>query len=550
MARDKQAKANSRLIGGGELSGVDRHLLDAIDDGIFILDDQFNIVFANQWLSRRFSHAAPLEGRPCWQVLQGGDGPCLWCPLREVMDNGNSAAGEVPLTVRGEQVGWLELSARALPEPGEGGPRVLVHAKDVTKEKTAQLSKERQSLELMRSNQELSELKSVLQASRNKLKAVFDAIVEPVFSVSPEGLLESVNLAAAQLADSHPRELAGQSLEDFMERLSAELPLGADCLEGFHLALRSGQFRRRLVSLPAPDGTRYFDLFHTPVSGPHGVVVLVIVQVKDVTNYKRMEITIREYSQSLEERVAQRTRELTKANQELKRLDKLRRDLFNMVVHDMKSPLAELMGNLDMLTYGEMAEGQREVLDMAVMGGEDLLRMIMNLLDIERMEEERMPLRPEELRFAPVAEEVRSRFVTMIRLKQMEVEISETLEAPFPADPEVLGRVLQNLLTNALHHTDEGGWIAMKAEPGEDGGVLISVADNGPGIAADKQEMIFTKFTQAENDGGPRTSTGLGLTFCKMAVESHGGRIWVASEPGQGTTFFTWLPGTAEEDDE
>ncbi len=95
--------------------------------------------------------------------------------------------------------------------------------------------------------------------------------------------------------------------------------------------------------------------------------MLVPKQLKDITAQKRMELTIREYSTSLERKVAERTAELSRANQELLALDQLRRDLTNMVVHDMKGPLAELVGNLDLLSYEPLSRATREVLDLAVL---------------------------------------------------------------------------------------------------------------------------------------------------------------------------------------
>jgi signal transduction histidine kinase len=104
--------------------------------------------------------------------------------------------------------------------------------------------------------------------------------------------------------------------------------------------------------------------------------------------------------------------------------------------------------------------------------------------------------------------------------------------------------VLQNLLTNALHHTEEGGRIELGAR-GRDGGVELWVADDGPGISPERQQLIFQKFTQAGHSG-PRTSTGLGLTFCQLAARAHGGEIRVQSRPGQGATFLVWLPQNAQ----
>jgi signal transduction histidine kinase len=269
-----------------------------------------------------------------------------------------------------------------------------------------------------------------------------------------------------------------------------------------------------------------------------------------------MEQTVREYSQSLEQMVAERTRDLTQAqgqlkdekerlalaNQELIRLDKLRQDLTSMVVHDMKGPLAEVMGNLDLMGYDPLTDTQREALDLALLGADDLLRMIMNLLDISRLEEGRLIIRPSEVDFAELGTRLLGKFRTVTRLRNLTVETRQEGAVAFQADADLIYRVLQNLLTNAINHTPEGGRVEISAKAGAQGGVVLTVKDNGEGIPERSRSLIFKKFTQAHTTSGPRTSTGLGLTFCKMVTEAHGGRIWVDSQEGQGATFHVWLP--------
>lgn len=389
------------------------------------------------------------------------------------------------------------------------------------------------------------ELQQILKQSRNKLKAIFDSMDDPVFSFTPDRRVESVNCAAARLTGMHPRELVGLSCEEFLDRTAGALPIKDACETAFERMLAESSPQRGLVEAQGEDGPLFYDVAQTPVIGEDGKVSLGIVQVKDVTAFKRMERTILEYNQTLEQKVAKRTAALSKAYHELKRLDQLRQDLTNMVVHDMKGPLAGLMGNLDLMTYGPLDDNQREALNMASLAGEDLLRMIMNLLDIGRLEENKLNLNYESVEFAKLAGRLKGRFSSMITLTGLDVRIKCHEEIRFQADPDLLYRVLQNLFTNAMNHTEEGGVeIGARQEEGSDGrpGVLLYVADSGYGIPREMHSRIFEKFTQAAQDRGPRSSTGLGLTFCKLAVEAHGGRIWFESEVDQGTTFFIWLP--------
>lgn len=406
--------------------------------------------------------------------------------------------------------------------------------------------------------EELRSLKDILLTSRNKLSAVFDSIPDPVLSLTPGGVVESLNMALARRAGAHPRDLVGISGEDLLERVKTSPSTIQLLRQAFEHLKSKGTAQYRLIETPSQEGPEYWEVSLIPVRDAQGELTLSIIHAKDVTIFKRMEQTIREYSQSLEEMVAERTKDLlaardqlereketlAKANKDLRRLEALRRDLTSMVVHDLKGPLAEVMGNLELLSFEPLSETQTEALELAGMGADDLLRMIMNLLDIDRLEEKELQLERRRVEFRQMAEAVCQKFRTLIRLKGIKLTIEDLTDSGLYADPELLARMLQNLLINALAHTPEEGWVRITAQEQDDGAV-VEVADNGPGIARHLQDRIFRKFTQAFEHNGPRTSTGLGLAFCKLAAEAHGGSVWLQSDQGSGARFFLWLPAAS-----
>lgn len=236
---------------------------------------------------------------------------------------------------------------------------------------------------------------------------------------------------------------------------------------------------------------------------------------------------------------------LRKAYDGLRKLEELRDSLTHMIVHDLRQPLQALIGGLETLPIlGDLSAEQREFLELASDGGQTLLGMINDLLDISKMESgtlelERAHLEPETL----VTQAVRQ-VGHLAREKNIELRTDCSAgHSPLCGDGEKLRRVLVNLLGNAIKFTPRGGCITLTARGSGVDAWQFSVADSGEGIPREAFEKIFDKFGQVENrKEGRKMSTGLGLTFCKMVVEAHGGRIWVESELGRGSIFSFTLP--------
>ena len=233
-----------------------------------------------------------------------------------------------------------------------------------------------------------------------------------------------------------------------------------------------------------------------------------------------------------------------------KEAEKLRQDLTSMIVHDLRSPLASILTSIDMFfrgVSGEINPVQREILTIAHGSARQLIEMVNLLLDISRLEGGQMPLNREPISVDQITYRATNRLRAIAESKQIGLEL---LAAPqlhlIYADGELVLRVLQNLLDNALKFSKVGGKIELRVENTPDNlaeepsAVCFAVRDYGIGIELRDQEKIFAKFSQAGERRG--NGSGLGLTFCKLVVEAHGGRIWVESTPGLGSTFFFTLP--------
>jgi two-component system sensor histidine kinase KdpD len=250
-------------------------------------------------------------------------------------------------------------------------------------------------------------------------------------------------------------------------------------------------------------------------------------------------------NQRLTESLKEKRRILQEKNLELERLETLKTELFNMLIHDLKGPLSELLANLDILSLSLSDENQKFV-KAARSGCDTLCRMVSNLLDITRLEEGKMELVYEEIDPSAVIRESIARMGTLTSAKDLRVienkPMSEPTE-PLLADRDILIRILQNLLSNAIRYSPAGETITMGFDYGDTRNILFEVADRGPGIPPQDQQIVFDKFQQLKNKTEGRVySTGLGLTFCRMAVEAHQGRINVESDGLCGSTFSFELP--------
>ena len=236
---------------------------------------------------------------------------------------------------------------------------------------------------------------------------------------------------------------------------------------------------------------------------------------------------------------------LEQSFRKLRELEKIRDDLMKMIVHDLKTPLTAVLATLEMVLdgdFGLVTEEQRRVLGDAEGKAEDLLALIEDLLEIARIEEGMIVLQPTPIAPAAFLTEIVHEWTLRFQQEGAMATVEVTDDAPvFEADKALLKRVLSNLVQNALTHTAHAVTLSLNARK-EGDGVLFTVADDGPGIPSEYHEVIFRKFEQVKATVPRVRSSGLGLAFCKLVTDAHGGRIWVQSTEGRGSAFHLALP--------
>ncbi len=228
----------------------------------------------------------------------------------------------------------------------------------------------------------------------------------------------------------------------------------------------------------------------------------------------------------------------------LKVLERLRDDLTHMLVHDLRSPLSGIKGYLELLQPSladRLNERESRYLDNAYTSATWMVEMLSAILDVSRMESGRIPLQITQCDLRQVIQEAIRPLASQAELKQILVHI-EGDALTWNCDGGLVGRVVTNLVANALRFSPEDGEIRIRLRQ-EANEVMVVVSDNGPGIPLEHQTNVFSKFEQVTaRKQRHMYSSGLGLTFCKMAIEAHGGRIGVESTVGRGSDFWFALP--------
>ena len=234
-------------------------------------------------------------------------------------------------------------------------------------------------------------------------------------------------------------------------------------------------------------------------------------------------------------------------NAKLEELEGLKETLTQTLVHDLKNPLAAVLGNLELMER-KADESVLHLVRRSKAAAWRMHQMILNLLDIGQLEEGKLLLRPESLDAGSLARKACQEMEGGATQRGVRFElVPDETAAVLKGDAAVLRRVLDNLLANAIEHSPQGG-IVRVAVTVCDEGIEITVADQGSGVPPEFREKIFEKFQRLENRTSiPGANLGLGLTFCRLAVEAHGGTIWVDDAPGHGALFRALLPATEAE---
>jgi signal transduction histidine kinase len=312
--------------------------------------------------------------------------------------------------------------------------------------------------------------------------------------------------AQDRIADINPaaQRLAGITQESVGQRIGTLLTAWPDLVTPLGDA-KEGQSEIRLGS----DAARYLDVRIAPLYDTYGRTTGRVMLLRDIT--------------------------------ERKLLDELRDDLTHALVHDLRNPLAGIKGSLEVLAETAGPPPRHEMLQIARANTARMLGLVDSILDVSRLESGRLPLERHPVHLAALVAEALQLQRPLAGEKQLHLESDVPPELPLLfVDARLVVRVLHNLVDNAIKFTPKGGTIQVRAGRGSSPEQLVvCVSDTGPGIASSLRPRVFQKFVAGR---GAAHGSGLGLAFCRLAVEAHGGHIWAEDDHASGTTITFTLP--------
>lgn len=377
-----------------------------------------------------------------------------------------------------------------------------------------------------------AQLFSEVSANHDRMQAVLDSTREGVLVIDSLGRIALVNSQIEGMWKMRRQELLGQNLAELIKRPSLGIPakLGFGAGELLELLINLSQNldikpSKLIYQLEGPV-PQFLERSGTPVIDENQRVTGWVIVLRDVTEEKQTEIG--------------------------------REELTSLIVHDLRTPMTSVLGGLKLIEDVYVPKDDlgilKETVDISLRASKKMVVLVDSLLDIFKTETGKMEIKPEATDLKLLTANIVAEFATLANMS--EVHLANMVPDEFPLlliDGEKIGRVMTNLLDNALKFTPTGGEVLVKATcinasaglpivAGYEQCALIEILDTGPGIPAEYQGRVFDRYVQVSGREGRRRGTGLGLAFCKMAVEAHGGQIWVETRPEGGSLFRFVLP--------
>lgn len=364
---------------------------------------------------------------------------------------------------------------------------------------------------------ENTDLFNRINESRNRLLAVLNSTHEGMLFVDTLGQIVMANEKVNQLVGYSVQDLLGKNIANTEMEIAARMGYRQGEIANLLTALRGGQaaFSQEQVYTLEEPARRTLQRSEAPVHDAEDQLIGWLIVLRDIS--------------------------------EEKELEEAQEQLTEMIVHDLRSPLTAILGSINLLEKSQIDQTQNAIVNQALSVSrrsvQQLLSLVNSLLDIAKLESGELTLEREPIDLAVMSNELLKIFQHEANQEGIILALDIHENTPeIHADKEKLQRVMVNLIDNALKFTPEGGSVEIRTLAGSNDDVRIEIADSGPGIPPEFRERIFDRFSQVPGRSGRRRGTGLGLSFAKLAVDAHGGEIWIEDNDGGGAVFAMTLP--------
>lgn len=363
------------------------------------------------------------------------------------------------------------------------------------------------------------------------MEAVFSSILDGAFLVNIEGKLIATNQALSQMLGYHKLELLGLPAGKLFSDDPAEIQMAT---RRFGLIMKYDRVQEVNLTLKAKSGEAVeISLNGAVIRGEGNQLVGILAIARDLRESKLMR------------QLKNKTEGLEKAMTDLKQADKIKDDFLSLVGHELRTPLSNILGYAEFLADGNLEEKEKEEFTGIIyQEARRLARLVNEILDMSRLESGRLVYHYVYQPLDPVLEEAVSSVKADADQKRMLIHLAKGFGKEIWFDRDRIKQVAVNLFSNAVKYSEPEHevWIESKEL---DQGALISVKDQGIGIAAENLEKVFEKFHRVENLEHHSQGAGLGLPIAKRIIEEgHNGRVWLESEGlGKGSVFYVWISG-------
>ncbi|MGQ9756257.1 MAG: two-component system histidine kinase PnpS [Desulfotomaculales bacterium] len=338
-------------------------------------------------------------------------------------------------------------------------------------------------------------------AEKNRMQVILDSMADGVIATDRSGAVILLNPVVAEIFDIDEESARGKSVLEVVRDYELD--------RLFREALASGEPVKKELRILTPEA-KIFRVHFTPLKSPEGGVVALL---RDITERRRLEM--------------------------------MRTEFVANASHELRTPLTSILGYVETLLDGAVDDPELARRFLGIINDEArrLTKLVDNLLDLARIEEKRTVFRRQPVDIRELVEKAVRMFEPQARAKGVTLAVEMPAGLPVvEGEPDLLGRVVVNLLDNAVKFTDRGS-ISVRGRTVENG-VELEVEDTGPGIPAESLPRVFERFYRVDKARGRETGgTGIGLSIVKHIVEGHGGQVRVESELGKGTRFIVFLPG-------